>query len=311
MNSLNIAEELNVAAPEHADAKTAHLTRPFLWSIRRELWENPSIIVAPVAVASLLILAVLFAAVRFTTSQLLVELGPDKTSLSNVAVLPLLPVPIVLGVAMIGVAILYSLDALLSERRDRTILFWKSLPVSDTTTVLSKMAVPTVILPIATFVLSIATQIVIFVIANVALLIHHASVSAAWAGTPILPLLGLMAYGATVVTLWYAPIYAWCLLVSAWARRAALLWAVIPFFLLSVFERIAFHTHHVRDFINNRLVGVFLIAFSNNHRMHGLEEFLDWTPGHFLATPALWFGLLFTALALILMIRLRRSADPI
>ena len=125
-----------------------------------------------------------------------------------------------------------------------------------------------------------------------------------------------------VVTLWYAPIYAWCLLVSAWARRAPLLWAVIPFFVLAFFERIAYRTHYMRDFIHNRFWGVFPAAFtgtytthSNNHELtaYSTNQPLGalWTPGHFLATPALWLGILFATLAIILIIRLRRSSEPI
>jgi hypothetical protein len=91
-----------------------------------------------------------------------------------------------------------------------------------------------------------------------------------------------------------------------------LVWAVMPFFLLAFFEKIAYHTHYVADFIKNRFAGVFLVAFSNRHGAFNNESsHLDWTPGHFFATPALWGGLLFTALAIILIIRLRRSSDPI
>ncbi len=320
MSSLNIAEEMGVALPERA-ATATHLTRPFLWSIRRELWESLTIIGVPVAIASIAILAILFTTIRFS-GQLLSQVGPDNKALSNLAVLPLLPVPFVLGVAMVGVAIFYSLDALLSERQDRTILFWKSLPVSDTTTVLSKIAIPILVLPVVTFVLAAVSEVAIFIIGIIALLSHHASVSVAWSGIPVLPLLGLMVYTLVVVTLWYAPIYAWCLLVSAWARRAPLLWAVIPFFVLSFFEKIAFRTHYVIDFIKNRFAGVFPAAFTSGYMTYGHNHALVaysggsplgalWTPGHFLATPALWIGLVFTALALILIIRIRRSSDPI
>jgi ABC-2 type transport system permease protein len=311
MSAVNIAEEMNIAIPDRADALTTHPTRPFLWSIRRELWESPSILGAPIAIASLLVIATVVAAIRFN-AQTVIQFGPNAAPLSTVAVLPLIPIPALLGVTMVLVAIFYSLDGLLSERRDRSILFWKSLPVSDTTTVLSKMAVPMVILPIVTFILAVATQIAVFFIESVVLLAHHASLASAWVSIPVLALLGLAVYTPIVVTLWYAPIYAWFLMVSAWARRTALIWAVMPFFLLAFFERIAFHTHHVRDFIANRFAGVFLVAFSNRHGLFNDENSrLAWTPGHFLATPALWGGLLFAALALILIIRLRRSSDPI
>lgn len=310
MSAINIAEELNIAAPDRAAAATTHATRPFLLSIRRELWENPSIIGAPLAVACILVLATLVAAVR-VSGPLLLKLGQGNLAPSSVAAAVLLPIPIFLGITMVLVAALYSLDALLSERRDRSILFWKSLPVSDTVTVLSKMAVPIVILPAVTFAVTIATDIVILVIETIALLAHHASVSSAWVGISVLSQLGLTAYSLVVVTLWYAPIYAWFLLVSSWARRMPLVWAVLPFFVLSFFERIAFHTHKVRDFISNRIAGVFPVAFTKAPHINPEYSDLHCTPGHFLATPAFWGGLLFAALALILIIRLRRSNDPL
>ncbi|HXS14050.1 MAG TPA: hypothetical protein VN734_15215 [Acidobacteriaceae bacterium] len=321
MSSLNIAEEMGVVAPERT-ATATHLTRPFLWSLRRELWENPTIIGAPIVIASIAILTILFTLLR-ATGPFLIQLNGRNIEPSSIGVLPLLPVPFVLGVTMLGVAIFYSLDALLSERQDRTILFWKSLPVSDTTTVLSKVAIPMLVLPVVTFVLAVVSEVAIFIIETLALLTHHASVSSAWASIPVLSLFGLMAYTLVVVTLWYAPIYAWCLLVSAWARRAPLLWAVIPFFVLAFFEKIAFRTHHVIDFIKNRFAGVFPAAFTSGYMTDGHNHDLVaysggsplssaiWTPGHFLATPALWLGLLFTALALFLIIRLRRSSGPI
>lgn len=314
MSALNIAEEIGIAAPDRAAATTTHATHPFLWSVRREIWESPSIVGAPVAIASLLILSVLYTVIRYS-GQFLLQTELDNAGLSSAAVMPLLPVPLLLGVTMLLVSAFYSLDGLLSERQDRSILFWKSLPVSDTTTVLSKMAVPMVVLPVVTFVIAIVTQTAILVIEVIALLAHHASVSAAWAGIPMLSLLGLMTYTLVAVTLWYAPIYAWFLLVSAWARRLALIWAVMPFVLLAFFERVVYHTHYVRDFINNRISGVFPAAFANGPRRYGPHELqhfhFDWTPAHFLASPALWGGLLFAALALILIIRLRRSSGPI
>jgi ABC-2 type transport system permease protein len=257
------------------------------------------------------VLAILFAAIRFT-GPAVIQFGPNTAPLSTVAVLPLVPIPGLFSFTMVLVALFYSLDGLLSERRDRSILFWKSLPVSDTTIVLSKVAVPMVILPIVTFILALAAQIAVLLIENAVILAHHASLASAWMGIPVLSLVGLTIYTPIVVTLWYAPIYAWCLLVSAWARRAALMWAVLPFFLLAFFERIAFNTHYVRDFISNRFVGVVLVAFSNHHGILNDENsHVAFTPLHFLATPALWLGLLFAALAIVLMIRLRRSSDPL
>lgn len=192
MNSLNIAEEMGSVAHDRADV-SAHTTRPFLWSIRREIWDSPLTIGAPVAVASIFILAILFVAIRHT-GDILAGLARDGAAPSTIAAAPLMVVPVILGITLVGAAIFYSLDALQSERSDRSILFWKSLPVSDTTTVLSKMAVPMVLLPIVTFIVTIAADIIIFLIESIALLTHHVSVSSAWAGTSVFSLLGILAY---------------------------------------------------------------------------------------------------------------------
>ena len=59
------------------------------------------------------------------------------------------------------VGVFYCLDALHGERRDRSILFWKSLPVSDLTTVLAKASVPCRVLPPRAFALALATQLML------------------------------------------------------------------------------------------------------------------------------------------------------
>lgn len=312
MSALNIAEEMNVAVPERAEAATTHLTRPFLWSLRRELWENPSIVGAPIIVACVTVLATLVAAVRYT-GDILNRLVPDGNTPSTLAAVPIMAIPAFLGITMVGVAIFYSLDALHSERRDRSILFWKSLPVPDSVTVLSKVATAMALLPVVTFVIVFAAQIVVFLIANAALLAHHAPIHPQQTAHIWLATLGETAYSFVVVSLWYAPIYAWLLLVSAWARRAALLWAVVPFFVIVVFERLAFHTRYVLDLLRYRARGVFFTAFSHDLIVKGNNKNFqfDYTPLHFLATPGLWLGLLFVAAAVFLAIRLRRFSEPL
>ena len=76
------------------------------------------------------------------------------------------------------VGVFYCLDALHGERRDRSILFWKSLPVSDLTTVLSKASIPLVILPLITFAIVIATQLIMLLLSSAAMLISGLSATA-------------------------------------------------------------------------------------------------------------------------------------
>src|SRR6266566_2247836 len=111
------------------------------WPVRRELWENRSIYMAPVVVAAVVVSA-------FSVSAIL---GIWEPHLRLVPSRPQMPYDMTDGVLMLTgiiVSVFYCLDALLSERRDRSILFWKSLPVSDVTTVLVKASIPLLILPV-------------------------------------------------------------------------------------------------------------------------------------------------------------------
>ena len=83
------------------------------------------------------------------------------------------------------VAIAYCLGALYSERRDRSILFWKSLPVSDLITVLSKASVPFVLIPLTSFLVCVVLQLVFFAMVLVFVLLIGAKAHMVWAGVPI------------------------------------------------------------------------------------------------------------------------------
>src|SRR6201984_1106798 len=146
------------------------------WAVRRELWEPRSIYIAPLAAAAVFLLA-------FLTGLTLSPAHrhePLETSYEFAAAL-------VMGTGFI-VGIFYSLDALYGERRDRSILFWKSLPVSDLVTVLSKVSIPLVILPLLSFAIAVATQFVMLFLSSVALLGSGLSVGPLWAHMSFFPL---------------------------------------------------------------------------------------------------------------------------
>ena len=120
----------------------------------------------------------------------------------------------------------------------------------------------------------------------------------------------LLYHLVTVHILWYAPIYAWLLLVSAWARRAAVLWAALPLFAIGIVERIAFNTSHFAALLQWRLMGgpeggsMTGAVGTSTHPIHI-------TPGTFLSSPGLWIGLTVAAAFLFAAVRLRRSQGPI
>src|SRR5204862_3915760 len=158
------------------------------------------------------------------------------------------------------VGVFYCLDALHGERRDRSILFWKSLPVSDLISVLSKASIPLVILPLVTFVIIIATQFVMLLWSSVVLLTSGLA-GTTWTRFNLLAESLILLYSFIALALWHAPIYGWLLLVSGWARRATFLWAVLPLLAITIFETITFKTTHFIRMLGHRLMGFAAVAF--------------------------------------------------
>jgi ABC-2 type transport system permease protein len=264
-----------------------------LWSVRRELWENRSIYLAPLTVAGVIALASL-GAVRH-------NLQPD-----NLAAHDELVAGVLMGTTLI-VAIFYCLDALYGERRDRSVLFWKSMPVSDWTAVLSKMAVPMVILPVVTFVLAIATQLIMLLAASAYLSMKGQSAAALWSLPWLRMSSGMLYHLITVHSLYYAPIFGWLLLVSAWAKRLPFLWAFLPLAAIGVIEKIAFNTTNFGMMLGSRISG----GMDANPAKGGMMMLWPSHPLEFLTMPGLWIGLAIAATCVAGAVRLRRYRDPI
>jgi ABC-2 type transport system permease protein len=206
------------------------------------------------------------------------------------------------------VGVFYCLDALYGERRDRSILFWKSLPVSDLTTLLSKATIPLIILPLVTFAIVVATQCVMLLWTSILLITHGMSPGSTWTHVALFRNSFILLYGLAAIALWHSPIYGWALLISGWARRATFLWAVLPFLAIAFFERITFGTSHFASMLKDRLMGFAPTAFAFN--MHSVDC-PRLTPGTYLSTPGLWLGLIFAAAFIAAAIRLRRYRGPL
>ena len=306
------------AAPEpSADAHvvpsaTAAPTRPFFWSVRRELWENRSLYIAPLAVAAVIVFGFLISMVKLV-DRMRDVLAQDPPKQSAAIDMPYDIAAILIIVTSLIVAASYCLGALHGERRDRSILFWKSLPVSDLTTVLSKAFIPLVVLPLIAFATVEVMQLAMRLLNSAVLLANGISPTLLWAhGAPLEGSLVLL-YGLAVTALWYAPVFGWLLLVSGWARRATFLWALLPPLALCVAEAIAFHTWRFAAMLKYRLSGGFADAFvvgghSDGYPKVGLEQ-LD--PFKFLGTPGLWIGLGFAAVFLAAAVWLRRNREPL
>ena len=289
---------------------TPHETRPLYWSIRREVWENRSIYLAPLIVTVFVLLGSLVAASRLPAKARTPVADPVAQHVRMVMPFSMSPAPIMLTTFLVG--LFYSIDALHGERRDRSLLFWKSLPVSDRTAVLAKATIPLVVLPLIAFLLSWATVLATMLFATLVMAANGVSPLAVWSEVRFIQQPTIMIYGLAAHALWFAPIHGWLLLVSAWARRSPLLWAVLPPVLIGAFEHVVTGTKHFGSFMQYRVVGAMWEAFGpvEKNRMGIIDELWQLRPGRFLTSPGLWLGLLFTAACIAGAIRLRRNREP-
>jgi ABC-2 type transport system permease protein len=302
-NALPTAETQTIAPT------VAKPTRPFYWSIRRELWEHRSVYIAPLSVAAVFLFG--FFLHSFSLPRYMQTLSLQDSAHQHQALLQ--PYDFAGGVIMLVmmlVSVYYSLDALYSERRDRSILFWKSLPVSDLTVVLAKATVPLIIIPVICYALTFLLHLIMLLWSSTILLASGQSVSTMWAHVSLFQTTLMILYHlVTVHTLWYAPIYCWLLLISAWARRAPFLWAVLPPLAIAVLEKILFNTGHFAKFIGHRFSGPQAFVFPSHADMP-MHAMTSLQPAQFFASPGLWLGFIASAIFLVLAARLRRHRDP-
>ncbi len=292
-----------------AAAPAIPFSRRLYWCLRRELWENHSIYLVPLAVAAVFLIGFLIKLIHLP-ADLRTASSLEAMKQHELAEAPYLMVSLLLMATTMLVALFYSVDALYAERRDRSILFWKSLPVSDSITVLAKALIPIAIIPLVAFAVGLITQVLMLTLStlvlwssgmNAAVLWSHLSLAHMW---PMLFLHLLLMHG-----FWYAPFYGWLLFVSAWARRAPILWATVPLLMIGVLEKIAFNTAHFARMLQYRLVGNWEDASSTAGK--SMEMLLHVSLGTFFTRPGFWIGMAISAAFLAATVRLRRYREPI
>jgi ABC-2 type transport system permease protein len=302
--------------PESFDAQTgapdsASATRPFYWSVRRELWENRSIYLAPIGVAAVFLVG--FVITMFRLPAKVRGLSTlDAAHYHNAIAMPYDLAAGMMMLTTILVSVFYCVDALHGERRDRSILFWKSLPVSDRTTVLAKASIPLVVIPLLTFAIAVSMQLIMMLLSSAVLMASGVGIGTLWAQLPFVQMSLLLLYHLlTAHTLWPAPVYCWLLLVSGWARRAVFLWAALPLVAIAGLEAIAFRTSHFAAMVATRLIGGAGNTTMEQPNMFPTNPMTHITPFRFLGSPSLLIGLIVAALFLAAAVRIRRYRGPI
>jgi ABC-2 type transport system permease protein len=283
-------------------------------SVKREFWEHRALWLVPVVAAGLFIVGALFGGVHFGSPGVDFHIGPrgagpgvgDQHVGGYVGAMSLLMIAAFLAVFS-GLAVFsYLLDCLFAERKDRSILFWKSLPVSDAQTVAAKLVVGMVLVPALVLVLAVVVQPLVAGIG--------------WLRFPELRpffggfLGGLQALPYLVVAgifglLWYLPLATYLMLASVLAKRTPLMYAAIPPLALSIAEKLIFDTSYVNHLVGER-------TFPWASRVQHL--FVDAEPGWkavggdwwvLFQDPKLWLGLVAAAGMMYLVVRLRRYRD--
>ena len=265
----------------------------YVWLVRREFWENRAIWIIPAAIGVVLTLASLFGTVEATFFD-------SAESTRSMASMMFLAFGALFFAAMSLYSYWYLLDCLYADRKDRSVLFWKSLPISDTATVLSKLFVALVAIPMIYFLAADAASLLAAFVLSVRA--HSVPGNALWQPDLWLQLQAAWIYVIVTTAIWYLPVAGWLLVISAWAKRAVMLWSVLPPLAVIVAERLFIGTHVCLSVIDDRMTGYASRAFSVDAEWAGswsrdqpfvtpsMWRTLD--PQGFLSSPATWIGAL-------------------
>ena len=294
--------------------------------IKRELWEHRSIFITPAAIGGVIALAVLTG--QMSISAYGGEIDIAITSASNTdpahrrAVL-MAAFGAMTSVFAVGagiVMIFYSLDALYSERKDKSILFWRSLPVTDAETVISKLITATLVIPAAALAGTFATHLLFMIISSVWIMFEGGNAGhLIWSAAPVWDVWGAAILTALAVTIWMSPFIGWFFFVSAYTRRMPLLMAVMPLIVLPLVEIAVLPTSILAKTIWSRftdmpLAGMNIRDVLNDHNFTELREenvsmlaALDM--GRFFSSPSVWAGIIVCGLLVTAAIYVRRFKD--
>ena len=235
----------------------------------------------------------------------------------------------VLCVPLFFVLFFYLLGSLYDDRRDRSVLFWKSLPISDTSTVLSKVAAAVLLAPILTFIVAIMAYVVLLALVCLWAAVHGINPLPAIGASHPLGLVWRLMLTIPVDALWALPTVGWLMFWSAYARSKPFLWAVlVPIFALIANSWLGMigapsfsRSFLLNDVLFRLLFGIVPGAWLKGEGA-GLRDSLrigSDEPGNLLslfdpatvygllATPSLWIGVVVGAALIAAAIMLRRS----
>ena len=292
--------------------------------LKREIWEHRSIYVTPAAIASIVTLGTLAAlmfAGGFAKELDLAIFG--ATNLAGDAERKVVLTGFFIGTSWLflfaaGVlTIFYTLDSLYAERKDKSILFWRSLPITDAEAVLAKLAIALLVIPLGTIVAVIATHIVNLIVTSIWVSAKGGDAGLLiWGSVPLLDnwLAGLIVMLGTA--LWMSPFVGWFLFVSAYTKRSPLLMAFMPLVLIPLLEVIFLRSSMFAEAVFGRggviplFRGMDLKAFFDEDKLRVNEEFVSLLAQldvmKFLTSVSMWTGVIVCGIFVTAAIYVRR-----
>lgn len=299
----------------------------YLALMKRELWEHRSIWLTPIVIAGVVTLGTLTALVfagEFAHELDLAIFGAQNIAgeAERKAVLTGLFVGsswlFLLGLGVLTV--FYALDSLYAERKDKSILFWRSLPVTDAETVVSKLLTAVVLIPAVAIVAIIATHIVNLIVTSIWVSMKGGDAGMLiWGSVPLLDNWLATAITIFATAIWMSPFLGWFLFVSAYTKRSPLLMAFLPLVLIPMIEGIFFRSANFAEAVWGRGAKIPLFAgidmetfFDEGHariseEMVSLLAHLDL--GKFVTSIDTWLGIVVCGLLTTAAIYVRRFRD--
>lgn len=249
--------------------------------VKREYWESKgSMLYTPVTIAAFVAIVMVLGVLTggslqiddgshsFNFTEKLIEGIGKIDSLSegeqdNLVQSGLYFPTVLFGFVMFVIGLFYCLGSLYDERKDKSILFWKSLPVSDTATVLSKFVAISLLIPVIYFAAISVFQVFLLIFATILSWISGSSGVTIWTSSNLFGVLFNGLFSAIVASLWMAPVWGWLLLASSWAKKVAFLWGTVPIFLIVIAEGWIFGSARFFNLVGERIGHGFVTMNSN------------------------------------------------
>ena len=295
--------------------------------LKRELWEHRSIWLTPTVIAAVICLVTVTGQVTITAaSGEIVDLAilgatnadPVHRRIALMALFGVITTIFAIGAGI--VVIFYCLDTLYAERKDKSILFWRSMPITDAETVISKLIVAALVIPLAFLAGAIITEIIGMVLTSIWIMTQGGSPGhLLWDSAPLMDVWLASLFMAIAIPIWLSPFIGWFLFVSAFTKRSPLLMAFLPLLVVPMLEKMLIKSNLLYDAIFIRLSRPPIAdvegweVFEKFENMQVTEESVSLLGSidmiGFATSPSVWAGLLVCGLFTTAAIYVRRYRD--